>query len=170
MRIGYYWKGLEVKIIMARPSKSVKTMSKNLTKEEIAIRTQTEEKLKGDANSIFPPSHLNSRQKKIFNYIVSQLEASGILGNLDIYILSTCVIAIDRLQEIERKINKDITLLSDKDLMAAKDKYTKDLFRSVNELSLSPQARAKLGNINLQTKQQAEDPLLQLLNGSDTNG
>ncbi len=101
---------------MARPSKSVKTMSKNLTKEEIDIRTQTEEKLKGAADEILPPTHLNARQKKIFNFIVKELQASGILGNLDIYILSTCAVAIDRVQQIERIINKDIERLLDRSL------------------------------------------------------
>lgn len=150
---------------MARPSKSVKTMSKNLTKEEKEIRLQTEEKLKGGADNISPPEHLNDRQKKIFDYIVDELKASGILGNLDIYILSACSIAIDRLQEIEKLINEDISKLFNKDLMSAKDKYTKDFFRCCNELSLSPQSRAKLGNINLQVKQQKEDLLLKVLAG-----
>lgn len=53
----------------------------------------------------------------------------------------------------------------DKEVLAAKDKYTKDFFRCCNELSLSPQSRAKLGNINLQVKQQQEDPLLKVLAG-----
>ncbi|QEK13717.1 phage terminase small subunit P27 family (plasmid) [Crassaminicella thermophila] len=150
---------------MARPSKSIKTMSKNLTKEERAIRLETEEKLRGGADKISPPKHLNARQKKIFNYIVEELEASGILGNLDIYILGACAIAIDRLQQIEKMINKDIKMLMNKDLMRAKEKYTKDFFRCCNELSLSPQSRAKLGNINLQAKQQQEDPLLRVLAG-----
>lgn len=150
---------------MARPSKSVKTMSKNLTKEEIQVRLQTEDKLRGAADKISPPSHLIARQKKIFNYIVEELEASGILGNLDIYILGTCAIAIDRLQQIEKLINKNIENLYDKSLMSAKDKYTKDFFRCTNELSLSPQSRAKLGTINMQAKQQEEDPLLKLLAG-----
>ncbi|MCS4471109.1 phage terminase small subunit P27 family [Clostridium botulinum] len=152
---------------MARPSKSVKTMSKNLTKEEKEIRLETEEKLKGGADKISPPSHLNSRQKKIFKYIVQELKASGILGNLDIYILGTCAICIDRLQEIEKLINKDIKRLLDKDLMSAKDKYTKDFFRCCNELSLSPQSRAKLGNINLQAKEKEEDVLLKVLAGGN---
>lgn len=152
---------------MARPSKSVKTMSKNLTKEEKEIRLETEEKLKGGADKISPPSHLNSSQKKIFKYIVQELKASGILGNLDIYILGTCSICIDRLQEIEKLINKDIERLLDKDLMSAKDKYTKDFFRCCNELSLSPQSRAKLGNINLQAKEREEDVLLKVLAGGN---
>lgn len=150
---------------MARPSKSVKVVSKNLTKEEKAIREATEEKLKGGADKITPPKYLSKAQKKIFNHIVELLKASEILGNIDIYILAQAAISIDRLQEIEKLINEDITKMFDKDVMAAKDKYTKDFFRCCNELSLSPQSRAKLGNINLQAKQQQDDPLLKVLRG-----
>ena len=150
---------------MVRPSKSVKTMSKNLTKEEIQVREETEQKLRGAADNLSPPTHLNSRQKKIFIYIVEELEASGIVGNLDVYILGTCAIAIDRLQQIERLFNKDINNLKDKELMKAKTEYTKDLFRCCNELSLSPQSRAKLGNINFQVKAKEDDPLLKVLSG-----
>lgn len=140
-------------------------MSKNLTKEEINLRLKTEERLKGGADNISPPTYLNARQKKIFNYIIDQLKASGILGNLDIYILSQTAIAIDRLQQIEKMINKDIHRIYDKDLIKAKSEYTKDFFRCCNELSLSPQSRAKLGNINLQAKEKEEDVLLQVLAG-----
>ncbi len=150
---------------MARPSKSVKVMSKNLTKEERESRLKTEEKLKGGSDNISPPTYLNIRQKKIFNYIIEQLKESGILGNLDIYILSQASIAIDRLQQIEKIINKDMNKIYDKELMKAKAEYTKDFFRCCNELSLSPQSRAKLGNINLQAEKEKEDPLLQILAG-----
>lgn len=151
---------------MARPCKSAKVIDKyGQTKAEIQARIEVEEKLKGGTDKISPPKHLNARQKKIFNYIVQELEASQILGNLDIYILAQAATAIDRLQEIEKQINKDITKLFDKNVLSAKDKYTKDFFRCCNELSLSPQSRAKLGNINLQAKQQEEDPLLKVLKG-----
>lgn len=150
---------------MARPAKSVATMSKNLTKEEKEIRLKAEEKLKGGADKITPPKHLNKEQKKIFRNIVKELEVSGILGNLDIYILSTCSIALDRIQTIETMINDTPTLISDKDLRMSNDKYTKDFFRCCNELSLSPQSRAKIGNIALQNQQEKQDPLLKLLSG-----
>lgn len=150
---------------MARPCKSVNTMSKNLTKEEKEIRLSTEKKLKGNSDSISPPSYLNKEQKKIFKYIVEQLKAGGILGNLDVYILAQCSISIDRLQQIEKMINDEIDYMYDKNVMSAKDKYTKDFFRCCNELSLSPQSRAKLSNINLQAQQEKEDPLLQVLSG-----
>ncbi|OLS02415.1 phage terminase small subunit P27 family [Tissierella creatinophila] len=150
---------------MARPSKSVATMSKNLTKEEKETRLKVEEKLKGGTNKITPPKHLNKSQKKIFRNIVNELETSGVLGNLDIYILSTCSIALDRIQTIETTINDEPGIIADKDLRMANDKYTKDFFRCCNELSLSPQSRAKIGNIALQTQQEKQDPLLKLLSG-----
>ncbi|WP_286680172.1 P27 family phage terminase small subunit [Tepidanaerobacter syntrophicus] len=87
------------------------------------------------------------------------------LGNLDIYILAQAAISIERLQSIETTINKDNSKMFDRNVLAAKEKYTKDFFRCCNELSLSPQSRAKLGNIALQTKQQQEDPLLKVLVG-----
>lgn len=150
---------------MARPTKSVITKTGAMTKDEIKSRLEQEEKLKGKANNILPSQYLNDHQKELFNYIVDELRASGILSNLDVFTLETCVIAIDRLQNIETMINQDFELLRDKQLMASKDKYTKDLFRTVNELSLSPQSRAKLGNINVQANLKEEDPLLKVLSG-----
>lgn len=155
---------------MARPTKSAKLLhERSQTKAEIDDRIKKEEQLKGQSDKIEPPEYLNRHQRKLFRYIVEQLGSSGILGNLDVYVLSTCVIAIDRLQEIERMINEDTSKIGDKGLMAAKDKYTRDLFRCTNELSLSPASRAKIGNINLQNKTNKSDPLLQALEGVDNN-
>ncbi|MCM3599382.1 phage terminase small subunit P27 family [Robertmurraya korlensis] len=149
---------------MARPTKSAKLLSEcSQTKAEIEERVLIENKLKGAADSISPPSHLNARQKKIFRFIVGELEASGILGNLDIYILETCVFALDRKQQIQKEINKGQG--DEAELLKNLDKYTKIFFRCCNELSLSPQSRAKMGTINFQVKQKEDDPLLKVLAG-----
>jgi P27 family predicted phage terminase small subunit len=148
---------------MARPTKSVTTTTGNFTKTEIKNRMEQEQKLKGKADNIRPSEYLNEKQRELFNFIVDELKASGILSNLDIFTLETCVIAIERLQYIESRINQNIDLMLDKQLMATKEKYTKDLFRTINELSLSPQSRAKLGNLNIQSKEASEDPLLKAL-------
>lgn len=154
---------------MARPAKSTATQSRHSTNEEKKRRKEAESVLKGAADQIKPPDYLNRAQKNIFRKIVRELEASGILGNLDIYILSQCSIAIDRLRVIEDMINKSVTLLYDKDLMASKDKYSKDLYRCCNELSLSPQSRAKMAGINSQAKKEKDDPLLKILKGGKPN-
>ena len=98
---------------------------------------------------------------------MDQLDECGILGSLDVYILTSCAIAIDRLENIERRVNEDESLMSDSALMATKDKYTKDLYRCCNELCLSPQARAKIGSLAAQAAKQREDPLLKALREDD---
>lgn len=148
---------------MARPAKSVHLQNKHLTTEERDTREKVEAVLKGADDNIKPPSYLNKDQKAVFRFIVSQLSQSGILSNLDIYTLATCAVAIDRIKYIEKSINEDTTLLMNKDMMASKEKYTKDYFRCCNELCLSPQARAKIGSLNLSVK--AEDPLEKVLGG-----
>lgn len=146
---------------MGRPCKSAKVLTEcSQTKDEINERNENEEKLKGKADNISPTQDLNDNQLTIFNFIKNELEESKLLGNLDSFILTTCVIAIDRLQYIEEKINDKPNLIFNKDLMNSKKVYTGDFLRCCNELSLSPQSRAKLANLNLNAKQDKEDDAL----------
>lgn len=150
---------------MPRPAKATNLTAKHLTKEEIHSKKEIETQLKGNSDKILPPKTLTKTQKKIFNYIVNELKASGILGNLDVYILTTISIAIDRMNWIEQRINEKEFEILDVDLMRAKEKYTKDFYRCCNELSLSPQSRAKISNINVKTRKEKSDPLLLALKG-----
>lgn len=148
---------------MARPAKSVDTMSKNLTHEEYQARKESEILLRGGCENLEPPEYLTDSQKELFEYIKAELEEAQILGNLDVYILSKCAIAIDRLQAVEEKINKNNALMFRKEVMSVKDKYDKDFYRCCSELSLSPQSRAKLSSINMQAQADKEDELLKAL-------
>lgn len=151
---------------MGRPSKSAKVLSDcSQTKAEINKRILTEEKLRGNSIDIQPPDRLNANQKKIFRFIVSHLKDADILGTIDMYILESGAIAIDRLQTIEKMINKDFSNIYSKELMAAKSKYSTDFHKAVNDLSLSPQSRAKFGIISANKKEEDTDPLLKVLDG-----
>lgn len=153
---------------MARPCKVIDSQSRHNTKAEIKARQEKEERIKSLADKIGkPPNYLSKEQKKVYRFIIDELESTGILTNLDVYILATCAIAVDRLQTIESIINKNLGSLANKDLMSAKDKYAKDLYRCCNELSLSPQSRAKLGNLALDNKDKKEDPVLKALMDDD---
>lgn len=147
---------------MARPAISAKVTAKHLTNDEKNMKISTEDKLRGGANELAPPPYLSDVQKEIFSYIVKNLESSGILGNIDIFVLADCSICIDRMQSIEKQINNDPELMSNSSLIATKDRYSKNFQRYCNELCLSPQSRAKIANINLQGRD--ENPLLELLN------
>lgn len=147
---------------MARPAMSANMTAKHLTNSEKFMKSETENRLKGNSDKLKPSGHLTAPQKKIFKFIVSNLENSGILGNLDNYVLNECSICIDRMQYIEQQVNENPELLADSALMATKDRYTKAFFRYCNELCLSPQARAKIANLNIQGKE--ENPLMEILN------
>jgi phage terminase small subunit len=91
------------------------------------------------------------------------MSASNILGNVDIFVLETACVAIDRLQGIEQMVNQDFERICDTNLMAAKNKYTSDFFKCCAELSLSPSARAKMGVIASGQQEKDKDPLLRVL-------
>ena len=150
---------------MARPTKSASVYSGKLSKEEIAARQKIEEELRGNTDRIKAPSYLLPAQKRIFNTIVKELQSSNILSNLDVHILTLASTSIYYIQEIEKKMILDSDLIADKNLLSAKEKYTKEFFRCCNELCLSPQSRAKLSNINVQSKKNDDDPLLKALSG-----
>ena len=157
---------------MARPCKSAALLTEcSQTKAETAYRMEQEQALAGCCDNLSPPEWLSDNQKFIFTSIVNGLKEAGILGELDIYLLTECAVSIDRLQYIEQELNRQPELLETKDgasIIKAKDSYTRDFFRCCNELSLSPQSRAKIANIRLQSEQEKVDPLCDLFkSGSD---
>lgn len=149
---------------MGRPAKAVETMSKNLTKEEIEVRTDTEKKLKGRSDSLVPASYLNERQIEIFNYILSNLEESKVLGNLDVFVLNRTAITIERLENLDRQANQDDSIMLTTAFKSSRDMYSKDFFRCCNELCLSPQSRAKL---SISAVKQPEKKTLKDILGDD---
>ena len=148
---------------MPRPAKAASSKVAHDTKEEVAIRQEAEKKLRGKADKLKPPDYLTTEQKKVFRYIVKNLEEADILGNLDIYILSVSAVTIGNLIEIDRMINGEENAELKVKMMSARDKYTKDFFRCCNELSLSPQSRAKLSIADVKTAQKNKNPLLEAL-------
>ena len=149
---------------MARPAKAIDTNSMKMSKEERKDREETEKKLRGSNDDIKPFSYLNKRQKAIFKDILKNLN-KDILSNLDTYLLNQTAITIERLESIEKEINNASKITDEngktKDKLDAKtiinlksvrDMYSKDFFRCCNELSLSPQARAKISINTIPTK------------------
>ncbi|MEN8079197.1 P27 family phage terminase small subunit [Clostridioides difficile] len=153
---------------MARPCKSAKVLTEcSQTKEEIDERVQKEDLIRGKADKLKPSMELTESQLYLFNFIVGELKASEILSNLDIFLLTKAAIAIDRLHYIESIVNKNPKALFSKDIMSKKDSYDKDFYRCCNELCLSPQSRAKIANININTKNAEEDAVIKAIKGGE---
>ena len=153
---------------MARPTKSIITRTGHMSKSEIDARIEYEAKLRGESDDIRPPSFLSEEQKELFKGIVDYLMPSGILGNIDVPVVAHAAITIDRVNECERQINMN-GLLDEEGKPSAyvkmKSNYMKEFFRLCNELSLSPQSRAKLANINAGVEKEKQDPLLKIIQG-----
>lgn len=158
--------------VVGRPAKPSAITNKMMSAKDKKTREDMENKLKGNNDKLKPESHLTLKQIKIFNFIYEELKASGILGNLDKYILSQTAVIIDRINECESLLNNDGVYVRDYDgtirpnpVVKIRNDYMKDFYRACNELSLSPQARAKFGNINLDQAKHENDALLKVLRG-----
>lgn len=152
---------------MARPAKSVKVKTGAIAAEDQELRQKAEDEIRGEAVAPEVPSHLTENQREIFRFICQQLEASKILGKLDVYVLEATAVSIDRLHTINSMIDADPDLLTNTALQNSRAKYQSDLWRGCNELCLSPQARAKLGGLAAQKAKKEKDPLLEALSDDD---
>ena len=155
---------------MARPTKIVTTRTGHMSKKDIDARLEYETKLRGDTDKIRPPSFLTLPQRKIFKGLVDYLMPSGLLGNIDVYIVAQAAVTINRVQECERIINETGLVDAEGNInpqVKIKSGYMSEFFRICNELCLSPQARAKLANINANAEVEKVDPLLSIIRGND---
>ncbi|MCL2045742.1 MAG: P27 family phage terminase small subunit [Oscillospiraceae bacterium] len=151
---------------MGRPAKATAIQSANLTKLEKDTRKAAEDELRGQDDRIVPPDWLNEGQKTVFEFVVAEMEASRVLGNLDVFVLTQFAVVTERIFDLEQMINEDArSNLQSKELIFARNSYIKDFWRGANELSLSPQARAKIGILNLAKKEEDKDPLKKILAG-----
>ena len=152
---------------MGRPAKSAAVSSGKIGEKNKCNRLDVENKLRGEVARPEPPEQLSEDQKRIFNFIVDGLEASEILGRLDVFVLESTAVAIDRLRTINGMIDADNELIANATVQNSRAKYQSDLWRGCNELCLSPQARAKLGGMAAQKQKESKDPLLAALSEDD---
>lgn len=152
---------------MGRPAKSVRVKSGVIAGEEAAARQEIEDAVRGMAVKPEPPDGLTEDQREVFRFIVDELVESGILGRLDVFVLESTAVSVARLRKINQMVDGDDALLFDTALQGARAKYQSDLWRGCNELCLSPQARAKIGNLAAQAAKEKKDPLVAALEEND---
>ena len=147
---------------MARPAKSAKVLTEcSQTKAEINARIEFENSVGGGSDKIEPPARLTQRQAEIFGGVVELMKASDVLRNADIEIIARYAFILDKIISIEADMNTDTELLYNKDTVSAYSKYMQIYFRCCNELSLSPQSRAKLAITS--TKDESLEAIKQII-------
>lgn len=149
---------------MGRSPKNIDVSTGERSRATVETRQKVEDLFGAElCKDLKPSNRLNSNQKKLFNFIVDHYKKINVLGDIDFVMLEQTVIAIDRLQAIEKMINSDFELIRDRELMAAKAKYSQDLLKSSEKFGMSPIDRAKFGVLASQKVEQEKDPLLKVL-------
>ena len=145
---------------MARPTTSIKFTRKHSTKQEKAIRLETENRLRGKRLDQAVPEELTEAEAAAYIWLQTVLEPADILGEPDREIVKLAAIAIARLEMIDDMIRKNPELLTDKNINAVRKNYEEEFLTFSRELCLSPAARSKIGSM---ASKKAEDPLMIIL-------
>jgi P27 family predicted phage terminase small subunit len=164
---------------MANPRKPA-SLKKGLseTKAQLSVREEAEKKLIGNSDLINDvPEELDELAQAYYKFLVTELEISGLLSNLDITLLAETAQCMSQLYECNEILKKEGLLYYsfDKDGNSIPKEHptvkTQNMLRVTyrafaNQLGLSPAARASLAGMQVEKKEEEADPLLQLLKGS----
>lgn len=157
---------------MAKASKPVALMQKNLTKEERELREEAEAKVKGKADLVFEaPTDLVKEEKEVYLFLVNELKELDIINDLDIELLKMTSNAVVELKKARVNVRKYGQLIQKPDgsiqknpaITIVKD-YEGIFNRCCRELCLSPQSRMALSKVMADIQANSEDELLKVLN------
>lgn len=150
---------------------------KSETKEQLQRRQEIEEQLLGGTDKISQvPEHLNELAKVYYQFLVSELEISGLLSNLDIPVLEQTADTLSKIRECDENLNDEGLVITRIDryghentmenpYVKVKMAYLNQFKHLANQLGLSPASRAALAAKKVEEKEEKEDPLLKVLKG-----
>lgn len=161
---------------MPRPKKpATLKQGKSESKEQLKERAMYEESLKGNTNLFKDiPQHLDELAKLYYLFLVTELEISDILSNLDIPLLEQTADCLSKMRKADEYINNEGIIISTVDrygtdiqkehpAIAIKQKYLNQFRALSQQLGLSPASRAQLASMKIEAKEESEDALLQIL-------
>lgn len=145
---------------------------RNYNKTQLRKMQVKEEELKGYSEKVSDvPDYLSDLGKSYYTFMVSELEISGILSNLDIPILAETAETLAIIQNCDADIIKEGMFIYDdrgnKKKNPAVDVRIKSLdqFKQLAiQLGMTPSSRASLAVQNLEKAEKEQDPLSQILN------
>lgn len=163
---------------MGRKRKPAKVkQGKSENKQQLNVRAVEEEKLKGANDNVQNvPQYLDSLAQIYYQFLVTELEISGLLGNIDIPLLEHTADTLSKMRQLDEQLNKDGLIIQATDrygnlvmkehpAFGAKQKLLTQ-FRALSALlGMSPSSRAQLAGMKIEQQEQDNDPLLQLLKG-----
>lgn len=104
---------------------------------------------------------LNEKQIEKRNWIIEQM--GDTFKQIDMPLVEALAFAIDKLEYMDERINTLPAVLDDRQFMASRDKFVKQVENGLKMLDITPQARNK-ANAEAMTTANNSDPLEALLN------
>lgn len=148
---------------------------KSETKAHLEERNQIEQELKGSDDKVYEiPEQLDELGQEYYMFLIEELEASNILSNLDIPLLTQTADTLSKMQQADCIINKEgiiyevydkfgNSLPKEHPAVGVKHKYLNQFRALSTQLGLSPSARASLSEMKMQAKDDEEDPVAKIL-------
>lgn len=163
---------------MVRPRKPASLkQGKSETKAQLDIRAEAEKRLMGNDNLLQEvPDYLDELAQAYYKFLVTELEISNILSNLDIPLIEQTADCLSKMRQADDIINAEGIIINQVDrygneqtkehpAVGTKQKYLNQFRALSTQLGLSPASRAQLAGMQNDKKADEEDPLLQLLKG-----
>ncbi|NEU29945.1 phage terminase small subunit P27 family [bacterium LRH843] len=125
-----------------------KGCSKHITKDEMKMRQQHEDKMRGSTDKVEAPSYLTALQKKEFDQIAAELMELDIFSNLDVDALARYIDTKTEYEKVTKALRKikdpteDIKLYSE--LRINRNTYFTECRASAADLGLTISSRLKL--------------------------
>lgn len=123
-----------------------------LTVDNVSILCYTKRK-----GGLIMTVRLNDKQIEKRDWIIEQM--GDTFKTIDIPLVEALAFAIDKLEYMDERINTLPSVLDDRQFMASRDKFVKQVENGLKMLDITPQARNKA---NLETAKTV-DPLTELL-------
>lgn len=163
---------------MARPRKPASLKKgKSETKAQLEIRAQAEADLLGNTDLLGDaPVYLDDLAQEYYRFLLTELQISSLLSNLDIPLLEQTSDCLSKLRKSDEIINREGLIIYTQDryggeqikehpAVSTKQKYLNQFRALSTQLGLSPASRAQLAGMQIEQKDNEEDPLLKVLRG-----
>lgn len=163
---------------MGRPRKPASMKKgKSETKAQLKVREAQEQRLMGETGKVQNvPEYLDPLAKAYYKYIVTELEVSELLSNLDIPLVEQTADSLSKIRQCDDILNSEGVIIRQLDRYG--NEITKDhpavkvkmqyinVYKALSaQLGMSPTSRAQLAGMQVEAKEEEEDPVLQLLKG-----
>jgi len=163
---------------MVMPKKPASLKKGNTeSKAQLEIRAEAERRLMGERDRLNEvPEYLDPLAQAYYEFLVKELEVSDILSNLDIPLLEQTADCLSKMRQADDIINEEgiiiktidrygNELIKEHPAVSTKQKYLNQFRALSGSLGLSPSSRAQLASMNIEKKEEEEDPLLKVLRG-----